>query len=47
VLAEQHYRTFSARLSEYPFVVEVLSRFRTAGEQRRVVKHLAEAASMS
>src|SRR5207302_9064315 len=42
VLAEQHYRTFSQRLAEYPFVVECLSRFRTGGEQRRIVERLAK-----
>jgi transcription-repair coupling factor (superfamily II helicase) len=42
VLAEQHYRTFRERLAEYPFNVEVLSRFRTAAEQKRVVKGLKE-----
>src|SRR2546427_9010087 len=42
VLAEQHYRTFSERLAEYPFVVEVLSRFRSAGEQRRIVERLRQ-----
>src|SRR5207248_3530891 len=31
VLAEQHFRTFGERLAEYPFVVECLSRFRSAG----------------
>ena len=41
VLAEQHYRTFSQRLAEYPFVVEVISRFRSHGEQRRIVERLA------
>jgi transcription-repair coupling factor (superfamily II helicase) len=41
VLAEQHFRTFSERLAEYPFVVEGLSRFRTAGEQKRIVERLA------
>src|SRR5438874_7941133 len=42
VLAEQHYRTFSQRLAEYPFVVECLSRFRSAGEQRRIVERLGQ-----
>src|SRR6202166_1574031 len=42
VLAEQHYRTFSQRLAEYPFTVEVISRFRAAGEQKRILKRLAE-----
>src|SRR5262249_42661992 len=40
VLAEQHYRTFGQRLAEYPFVVECLSRFRSSGEQRRIVEKL-------
>jgi transcription-repair coupling factor (superfamily II helicase) len=42
VLAEQHFRTFRERLAEYPFTVEVLSRFRTAGEQKRVIQGLKE-----
>jgi transcription-repair coupling factor (superfamily II helicase) len=42
VLAEQHYRTFGQRLAEYPFVVEGISRFRSAGEQKRIVERLAK-----
>jgi len=42
VLAEQHFRTFRERMAEYPFTVEVLSRFRTAAEQRRVVQGLKD-----
>ncbi len=42
VLAEQHYRTFTQRLAEYPFVVESLSRFRSPAEQRDIVKRLSE-----
>src|SRR5262249_1653313 len=41
VLAEQHYRTFSQRFAEFPFLVECLSRFRSGGEQRRIVERLA------
>ncbi len=41
VLAEQHHRTFSQRLAEFPFTVECLSRFRTAGEQKRILARLA------
>src|SRR5262249_57044968 len=41
VLAEQHFRTFSGRLAEYPFVVESISRFRSAGEQKRILERLA------
>jgi transcription-repair coupling factor (superfamily II helicase) len=42
VLAEQHYRTFSQRLAEYPFVVECISRFRTAREQKDILERLAQ-----
>ena len=41
VLAEQHFRTFSQRLAEYPFVVDTISRFRTSSEQKRVLERLA------
>jgi transcription-repair coupling factor (superfamily II helicase) len=44
VLAEQHFRTFTQRLAEYPFTVQALSRFRTAGEQRKVIQGLKEGA---
>jgi transcription-repair coupling factor (superfamily II helicase) len=37
VLAEQHYNTFRERMADYPFAVEVLSRFRTKGEQNRII----------
>src|ERR1700688_3463657 len=42
VLAEQHFRTFTQRMAEYPFSIEVISRFRTAGEQKRILKRLEE-----
>lgn len=38
VLAQQHYQTFSERLAPYPTRVEVLSRFRTPGEQRQIAE---------
>src|SRR5262249_30633585 len=41
VLAEQHHRTFCDRLKGYPFVVECLSRFRTASVQREIIGRLA------
>ncbi|MDI6739141.1 MAG: transcription-repair coupling factor [Candidatus Edwardsbacteria bacterium] len=44
VLAEQHYQTFSERLAEYPVKVEMLSRFRTAADQKAVVKQTATGA---
>ncbi len=42
VLAQQHYTTFRQRMAEYPVVIEVISRFRTHGEQQRVLERLAE-----
>ncbi len=41
ILAEQHFRTFVDRLADYPVKVEVLSRFRTAKEQKETVRKLA------
>ena len=40
VLAQQHYATFSERLSPFPVRVEVLSRFRTRKEQQEVIEGL-------
>ena len=40
VLAQQHYSTFSERLSPFPVRVEVLSRFRTRQEQNEVIEGL-------
>ncbi len=42
VLAQQHFRTFSKRLSPYPVFVEVLSRFKTKKEQKEIVDRLRE-----
>ena len=44
ILAQQHYATFVDRLSPYPIRVDVLSRFRTQKEQRRIVEDLREGA---
>jgi transcription-repair coupling factor (superfamily II helicase) len=41
VLAEQHYRTFSQRFADYPFVIDSISRFRSHGEQKRILERLA------
>jgi transcription-repair coupling factor (superfamily II helicase) len=41
ILADQHGRVFSERLADYPVRVEVLSRFRTAREQKQVLARLA------
>jgi len=37
VLAQQHFETFHSRLSPYPIVVEMLSRFRTQKEQENII----------
>ena len=42
VLAQQHYATFTERLSPFPVNVEVLSRFRTPKEQQEVVEGLRQ-----
>jgi len=41
ILAQQHYNVFLKRLAAYPVKVEVLSRFRSRGEQRRVIEGIA------
>jgi len=38
VLAEQHYRNFKERFSDYPITVGMLSRFRTRAEQNETLK---------
>ncbi len=42
VLAEQHWRTFTERFADYPVEVDMLSRFRSAGEARRIINLLGE-----
>ena len=42
VLAEQHYRTFSERMAEFPITIEVLSRFRSKAQQRKILERMAE-----
>jgi transcription-repair coupling factor (superfamily II helicase) len=42
VLAQQHYQTLRERMSEYPVSIELLSRFRTTAEQKRVLEGLAD-----
>ena len=38
ILAQQHYETFRERFSDYPFNINVLSRFRTRKEQNETMK---------
>jgi transcription-repair coupling factor (superfamily II helicase) len=40
ILALQHWHTFSRRLAPYPISVEMLSRFRSAREQQKVIEGL-------
>jgi len=40
VLADQHYHTFKERLAGYPVSVEMLSRFKSKVEQRRIIDGL-------
>jgi transcription-repair coupling factor (superfamily II helicase) len=42
VLAQQHGATFTKRLAPYPIHIEVLSRFRTPAEKRRVLEGLKD-----
>jgi transcription-repair coupling factor (superfamily II helicase) len=41
VLAEQHLRTFSARMAEFPFVIAALSRFASRRQQSEIIEKLA------
>jgi transcription-repair coupling factor (superfamily II helicase) len=38
ILADQHFRTFKDRLSSYPVRVEAISRFRSAAQQKTIVR---------
>ncbi|HEC21174.1 MAG TPA: transcription-repair coupling factor [Candidatus Peregrinibacteria bacterium] len=40
ILADQHYRTFSRRMDEFGIRIEMLSRFRTAKEQREILEKI-------
>ncbi|MFH1830047.1 MAG: transcription-repair coupling factor [Pseudomonadota bacterium] len=42
VLAFQHYETFLKRFADYPINIEMLSRFRTSREQKKVVEELTK-----
>jgi len=44
VLAQQHANTFRERMADYPIRIELLSRFRTAREQRKTIQDLATGA---
>lgn len=40
ILAEQHYETFTKRFRKYPAGIEVLSRFKSPSEQKKVIADL-------
>jgi transcription-repair coupling factor (superfamily II helicase) len=40
ILANQHFKTFTRRFSDYPFKVEMLSRFRSEKQQENILKKL-------
>nr|HPI90646.1 CarD family transcriptional regulator [Spirochaetota bacterium] len=42
VLAMQHFSTFKKRFTDYPMEVEMISRFRTAGEIKKIKDRLSE-----
>ncbi len=41
VLAEQHDRSFRERMVNYPITIESISRFKTGGEQKKIIAKLA------
>src|SRR5438045_2094335 len=42
VLAQQHFEVFRQRMLDYPVRIEMLSRFRSQGEQKKVLKGVAD-----
>ena len=42
ILAEQHRRTFTQRMAEFPFQIAAVSRFCTAKEEREILKQTAD-----
>jgi len=42
ILAQQHFVTFRDRLHRYPVSIDVLSRFRTTGEQKEILRKFSE-----
>jgi transcription-repair coupling factor (superfamily II helicase) len=42
ILAYQHHRTFTKRMQDFPVQVEMLTRFQSESEQRRIIHELAQ-----
>lgn len=40
ILAQQHYNTFSQRMKDFPVSIDVLSRFKTAAEQKKAIERV-------
>lgn len=43
ILAQQHYNTFVQRMKDFPVRVDMMSRFRTAAEQKKTITDLKRA----
>jgi transcription-repair coupling factor (superfamily II helicase) len=41
ILAEQHYQNFSSRLKDFPINIQLLCRFKTDAEQKKIVEDIA------
>jgi len=41
ILAEQHYNNFKERFKTFPFIIEMLSRFKSKAEQKHIIAALA------
>ena len=40
ILCQQHLQTFMSRMSDFPVTIEMLSRFRTSAQQRKIISSL-------
>ena len=40
ILAQQHYNTFTQRMKDYPVRIDLMSRFRSAAEQKKTLEDL-------
>jgi len=40
ILAEQHYQTFAERFSKYPVRIEVLNKYKTSGQQKKIAEDI-------
>ena len=41
ILCQQHLNHFRERMSDYPIAIEMLSRFRTASQQKKIIKAMS------